>query len=62
LGEIIARAGKRVFVGGNIGNPLIEYAGTLQKEDFVVAEISSFQLQWVEKFRPFRLYNLECYL
>jgi UDP-N-acetylmuramoylalanine--D-glutamate ligase len=53
LGEILARAGKRVFVGGNIGNPLIEYAGTLQKEDFVVAEISSFQLQWVEKFRPF---------
>ncbi len=53
LGEILARSGKRVFVGGNIGNPLIQYAGTAQKEDFVVAEISSFQLQWVEKFRPF---------
>ena len=53
LGEIFTRAGKRVFVGGNIGNPLIEYAGTKQKEDFVVAEISSFQLQWMEKFHPF---------
>jgi UDP-N-acetylmuramoylalanine--D-glutamate ligase len=53
LGEILAGAGKKVFVGGNIGNPLIGYAGTLQKEDFVVAEISSFQLQWVERFRPF---------
>ena len=53
LGEILKRAGKKVFVGGNIGNPLIEYAGTLQEDDFVVAEISSFQLQWMDKFRPF---------
>ena len=53
LGEIFTRAGKPVFVGGNIGNPLIEYAGTSQKEDFVIAEISSFQLQWIEKFHPF---------
>ncbi|MEQ8151485.1 MAG: Mur ligase family protein, partial [Smithellaceae bacterium] len=51
LGEIFRRAGKKVFVGGNIGNPLIEYAGTSQQDDFVVAEISSFQLQWVERFR-----------
>ena len=62
LGEILARAGKKVFVGGNIGNPLIEYAGTAQKDDFVVAEISSFQLQWIEKFRPFvaMLLNVTC--
>jgi len=62
LGEILAGAGKRVFVGGNIGNPLIEFAGTAQNEDFVVAEISSFQLQWVEKFRPFIaiLLNVTC--
>ncbi|MGV8057167.1 MAG: UDP-N-acetylmuramoyl-L-alanine--D-glutamate ligase [Smithellaceae bacterium] len=62
LGEIFTRAGKPAFVGGNIGNPLIEYAGTLQKEDFVVAEISSFQLQWIEKFHPFVaiLLNVTC--
>jgi UDP-N-acetylmuramoylalanine--D-glutamate ligase len=62
LGEILAGAGKDVFVGGNIGNPLIEYAATPQKKDFVVAEISSFQLQWVEKFRPFVsiLLNVTC--
>ncbi len=62
LGEILTRAGKRVFVGGNIGNPLIEYAGTLQEEDFVVAEISSFQMQWMDKFRPFVsiLLNVTC--
>jgi len=62
LGEIFRRAGKKVFVGGNIGNPLIEYAGTSQQDDFVVAEISSFQLQWVERFRPFVsvLLNVTC--
>ncbi len=62
LGEILERAGKKVFVGGNIGNPLIEFAGTNQVADFVVAEISSFQLQWIEKFRPFVavLLNITC--
>jgi UDP-N-acetylmuramoylalanine--D-glutamate ligase len=62
LGEIMVRAGKKVFVGGNIGNPLIEYAETPQKDDFIVAEISSFQLQWIDKFRPFiaMLLNITC--
>jgi UDP-N-acetylmuramoylalanine--D-glutamate ligase len=62
LGKILQRSGKKVFVGGNIGNPLIEYAETTQKDDFIVAEISSFQLQWVEKFRPFIavLLNITC--
>ena len=53
LGEIFKYSGKKTFVGGNIGTPLIEYVEGSQKEDFIVAEISSFQLQWVEKFRPF---------
>jgi UDP-N-acetylmuramoylalanine--D-glutamate ligase len=62
LGEILTREGKKVFVGGNIGNPLIEFAGNNQAADFVVAEISSFQLQWIEKFRPFVavLLNITC--
>jgi UDP-N-acetylmuramoylalanine--D-glutamate ligase len=62
LGEILTRAGKKVFVGGNIGNPLIEFAGNNQDADFIVAEISSFQLQWIEKFRPFVavLLNITC--
>jgi UDP-N-acetylmuramoylalanine--D-glutamate ligase len=53
LGEILKSSGKKVFVGGNIGNPLIECAETAQQDDFVAAEISSFQLQWIERFRPF---------
>jgi UDP-N-acetylmuramoylalanine--D-glutamate ligase len=32
---------------------LIGYAETAQQDDFVAAEISSFQLQWIERFRPF---------
>ncbi len=53
LGEILKTSGKKVFVGGNIGTPLIGYMESSNKDDFVVAEISSFQLQWVDKFRPF---------
>ncbi|MFZ1036295.1 MAG: UDP-N-acetylmuramoyl-L-alanine--D-glutamate ligase [Smithella sp.] len=62
LGEILRRSRKKVFVGGNIGTPLIEYAETSQKDDFIVAEISSFQLQWIEKFRPLIaiLLNITC--
>jgi len=62
LGEILRGSGKKVFVGGNIGNPLIEYAGTSQEDDFIVAEISSFQLQWIENFRPLvaMLLNITC--
>ena len=53
LGKILQGSGKKVFVGGNIGNPLIDYADTDQKDDFIVAEISSFQLQWIDQFSPF---------
>ena len=62
LGEILKHSGKKTFVGGNIGNPLIEYVEGSQKDDFIVAEISSFQLQWIEKFRPFIavLLNITC--
>ena len=62
LGKILTHAGKKVFVGGNIGNPLIEYAGSPQTDDFIVAEISSFQLQWIKTFRPHAamLLNITC--
>ena len=62
LGEILQYSGKKTFVGGNIGNPLIEYVEGSQKDDFIVAEISSFQLQWIQKFRPFIavLLNITC--
>ncbi len=62
LGRILAYAGKKIFIGGNIGNPLIDYAGFPQTDDFIVAEISSFQLQWTSTFRPHAavLLNITC--
>jgi UDP-N-acetylmuramoylalanine--D-glutamate ligase len=51
LGHMLRRAGKRVFVGGNVGNPLIDCAGR-GRWDYVVAEISSFQLEGIDQFRP----------
>jgi UDP-N-acetylmuramoylalanine--D-glutamate ligase len=35
----------QVFVGGNIGNPLISDVDTIRPQDFVVMELSSFQLE-----------------
>jgi UDP-N-acetylmuramoylalanine--D-glutamate ligase len=52
LGDMLKRSGFNVFVGGNIGNPLIDYAGGKQQADYIVAEISSFQLDTIETFRP----------
>ncbi len=52
IGEMLRASGKSVFVGGNIGNPLIEYVAGSQKDEWVVAEISSFQLEGILQFRP----------
>ncbi len=52
LGNMLTESGYKVFVGGNIGNPLIEYADKAEKADIVVAEISSFQLDTIKNFRP----------
>ncbi len=62
LGRIMERSGKKVFVGGNIGNPLIGCILSGEKPDYIVAEISSFQLQWTDKFHPFVavLLNVTC--
>jgi len=50
VAAVLEAAGLRVFVGGNIGKPLIEcVAGNW---DWGVVEVSSFQLEWVRDFRP----------
>lgn len=41
-----------VHVGGNIGNPLIREVLGAKPEDWVVAEVSSFQLESIRSFRP----------
>ncbi|MCK9274910.1 MAG: UDP-N-acetylmuramoyl-L-alanine--D-glutamate ligase [Syntrophales bacterium] len=52
IGAILSAWGKKVFVGGNIGTPLIHCAGKDDEFDYLVAEVSSFQLQWIETFHP----------
>jgi UDP-N-acetylmuramoylalanine--D-glutamate ligase len=51
-GEIFRACGFDTFVGGNIGNPLIELASSGEQVERVVVELSSFQLEGVESFRP----------
>ena len=52
LGSMIENAGFDFFVGGNIGTPLIAYVAGKRKADFVVVEVSSFQLDTIETFSP----------
>jgi UDP-N-acetylmuramoylalanine--D-glutamate ligase len=51
-GEIFKGNGFRTYVGGNIGDPLIELVESGEAVERVVAEISSFQLEWISTFRP----------
>lgn len=50
LGRMLRRSGRLVFVGGNLGTPLVDAVGLAI--DCAVAEVSSFQLEWVEQLRP----------
>ena len=61
IGEILKRSGKHAFVGGNIGTPLSEAAlatfkagkaGSASPYEYVVAEVSSFQLETIARFHP----------
>jgi UDP-N-acetylmuramoylalanine--D-glutamate ligase len=52
VGAMLAASGRRVFVGGNIGRPLIGYVDAGMEAEIVVAEVSSFQLDTIETFRP----------
>src|SRR6476660_283798 len=50
VGLALERAGRRTFPGGNLGTHLI--AAVEAAPEIAVAEVSSFQLEWVERFRP----------
>ncbi len=52
VGLMLAKAGKKVLVAGNIGNALTEDVALLRGQDWIVAELSSFQLEDIETFRP----------
>ena len=52
LGYLLQQAGKDVLIGGNIGLPLVGHAAQFEG-DYIVAELSSFQLESCDTFRPF---------
>jgi UDP-N-acetylmuramoylalanine--D-glutamate ligase len=61
IGKMLQASGKRVFVGGNLGTALSEAAGQVLQAsrsgladpfDALVVEVSSFQLETVERFHP----------
>jgi len=51
MGEIFRGWGKKTFIGGNLGTPLID---AVEEKDWewIVAELSSFQLETISRFRP----------
>jgi UDP-N-acetylmuramoylalanine--D-glutamate ligase len=52
VGLMLSRAKKKVLVAGNIGNALTEDISLLKQQDWIVAELSSFQLEDIDTFRP----------
>jgi UDP-N-acetylmuramoylalanine--D-glutamate ligase len=51
-GEIMTAGGLPTLVGGNIGTPAISLAERAKPETVIVLEISSFQLETIQTFRP----------
>jgi UDP-N-acetylmuramoylalanine--D-glutamate ligase len=52
VGEIFRHAGHKTRVGGNIGDPLIEQTVDAGEDEWVIAEVSSFQLEAIRSFKP----------
>ncbi|MEO0100313.1 MAG: UDP-N-acetylmuramoyl-L-alanine--D-glutamate ligase [candidate division WOR-3 bacterium] len=52
LGNILQKAKKRVFVGGNIAPGKPAGAALFTKKDIFIFEVSSFQLEKIKDFRP----------
>src|SRR6266446_2304151 len=51
-GEILTGGGLPTLVGGNIGTPAISLVHSAKPDTSIVLEISSFQLETIETFRP----------
>lgn len=52
IGKILEASGENVFVCGNIGNPFCGELGKIKTGDFVSLEVSSFQLERIQAFKP----------
>ncbi len=51
-GAVVAAGGAKTLIGGNIGTPAISFVDIATDDTWVVLEISSFQLETIESFRP----------
>lgn len=52
LGEIMKESGRKTFITGNIGSPMIREVRNASPKDVFVLEASSFQLETTVSFRP----------
>jgi len=52
IGHILAGSGRQIVVAGNIGTPLIAHVDESNDKTISVAEVSSFQLERIDSFRP----------
>lgn len=52
IGSLLQGAGKKVFIGGNIGTPIGDYLFSEEDYEVIVLEVSSFQLELCGEFAP----------
>ncbi|CAH1213807.1 UDP-N-acetylmuramoylalanine--D-glutamate ligase [Paenibacillus plantiphilus] len=52
IGEMLEAANMQPIVAGNIGTPLCEAAQSAEEDNWIVAELSSFQLKGTTQFQP----------
>jgi UDP-N-acetylmuramoylalanine--D-glutamate ligase len=50
--EMLHKSGKKVWIGGNYGQPMVTYLNEDQKADVLIVEASSFMLEHVVEFAP----------
>ncbi|MDD5686216.1 MAG: UDP-N-acetylmuramoyl-L-alanine--D-glutamate ligase [Elusimicrobia bacterium] len=52
VGEVLKKAGKKTIICGNIGTPVCDFIRESDKETYVVMEVSSYQLEYTDKYAP----------
>lgn len=52
VGEIFKKSGKTTYVAGNIGKAVISVSSSSEEGDYLITEVSSFQLETTRYFKP----------
>src|SRR5262249_3487300 len=50
--DFLVESGVPAWIGGNYGPPLIDFVSSKQKASVLVVEVSSFQLETIDQFKP----------